>query len=194
MKTSMRSLPISGVATHTAGRSALLHLAPGAAAMAVYTAAAPLVRDIGLPSIAALALSGLLGVAPVQLVLLARNRGRHPSSPTNMLRTKLPLPRMLGWALVEVGLGAAAFALAGPPAEVLRRTAFGWWPAGWILDPGTHPGFSHRALLVAGLVMLLGSVIVAPVVEEYYFRGYLLPRMPALNAVDFALLTGYLLT
>jgi hypothetical protein len=161
-------------ATHTARQSILLHLAPGAAAMAVYVAAAPLVRHLGLPSIAALAVSGLLGVAPVQLVLLRR----RPASPANLLRTKLPLFRMLGWVLVEVVLGAAAFALTGPPAEAIRSAAFGWWPGDWVLDPGTHPGFGHRALLATGLLMLLGSVLVAPAVEEYYFRGYLLPRMP----------------
>jgi membrane protease YdiL (CAAX protease family) len=121
-----------------------------------------------------------------------------------------------------VVLGAAAFALTGQLAGVLRSGAFGWWPEGWIIDTGTHPGFSDRALLLTGLMMLLGSAIVGPVVEEYYFRGYLLPRMPArlgpgaplahailfagyhririgilthivLNTVDLALFTRYLL-
>lgn len=155
---------------HTAGQSILLHLAPGAVAMAVFIAAVPLVHHLGLPSIAALAVSGLLGVAPLQLALVAR----HRSSLTN----RLPVLRMLGWVLVELILGAAAFALTAPLASGIRSAAFDRWPGSWVLDAGTHPGFSHRALLVTGLLMLLGSVLVAPVVEEYYFRGYLLPRMP----------------
>ena len=33
-------------------------------------------------------------------------------------------------------------------------------------------------MLVTAALLLVGSVLVAPVVEELYFRGYLLPRMP----------------
>jgi membrane protease YdiL (CAAX protease family) len=171
--------PPSDVTRHRAGLSVLLHLAPGAAAMAVYVAAVPLVRDLGLPTIAALALSGLFGVLPVQLGLIALHRRRHPAEATSRLQHRLPLRRVLGLSLVEVVLAAVAFALTAPLGPWLRASLFGWWPEGWVLDPGTHPGVSRGALVVTALLMLLGSVIAAPVVEERYFRGYLLPRMPA---------------
>jgi uncharacterized protein len=57
--------------------------------------------------------------------------------------------------------------------------AFGWWPASWAIDSGTQPNYSTGALAATALLMLLGTVLAAPLVEECYFRGYLLPRMPA---------------
>jgi membrane protease YdiL (CAAX protease family) len=164
--------------SHTAGQSILLHLAPGAAAMAVYVAAVPAAHDLGLPSIAALSLSGLVGVASVQLAVLYRHRRRHPRQPAIQLRTRLPAAQMLGWVLLEVVLAALAFALTAPLARLLRTEAFGWWPASWVLDPGTHAGYSTHALAATALLMVIGTVLVAPTVEECYFRGYLLPRMP----------------
>jgi membrane protease YdiL (CAAX protease family) len=170
--------PVASVPAHSAGRSILLHLAPGVAAMGVYIAATPAAARVGLPSIAALAVSGLLGVVPIQLGVLARHRRLTPDQPANRLRVRLPLSGLLGFALLEIVLGGLAFALTPELAQRLRTQAFGWWPEMWIIDTGTHPGFTRQALLTTAVLMLLGSVIAAPVVEEFYFRGYLLPRMP----------------
>jgi uncharacterized protein len=65
--------------------------------------------------------------------------------------------------------------LAGP----LRDGLFGWAPA-W-LDLGRHvvgAGQFGRGGLVASwmLGLVVGSLLV-PVVEELYFRGFLLPRL-----------------
>jgi membrane protease YdiL (CAAX protease family) len=175
---SLASPPVTAVARHSAGRSVLLHLGPAVPAMAVYVALAPVAHRLGLPTIAALALSGLLGVAPVQLGLLALHRRRHPAQRVNLLQGRVGAPRLLLLVVLEVVLAAAAFALTAPVGPLLRAAVFGWWPDAWVLDGGTHPGFSRQALVLTAVLVLLRSVVVAPVVEERYFRGYLLPRMP----------------
>ena len=161
----------------SAGRTILLHLAPGAAAMAVYAAAAPIARHVGVPTIAALAVSGLLGVAPVQLAVLAG--ARRAGEPVILLRARLPVRQVVCCVLAELLLAALAFALTAPLGAWLEATAFAWWPAGWALDPGTGGGSGRGPLLITAALVMLGSVVVAPLVEEFYFRGYLLPRMPA---------------
>jgi len=166
-------------ATHTPAQSIVLHLGRGILAVGVYIAAVPIARQSGMPTIAALAVSGLLGVVPVQLALLSRYRRQHPAEAVVQFRTRLPLPQVLGWVLLEVVLGTLAFLLTGPVARWLRSEAFGWWPAWLIIDSGTEPNYSTGALAATALLMLLGTVIAAPIVEECYFRGYLLPRMPA---------------
>ena len=110
--------------------------------MAVYIAALPAARQLGLPSIAALAVSGLVAVPSVQLTVLYRHRRNHPRQSAVQLRTRLPTPQMLGWVLLEVVLAALAFILTAPLAHLLRAKAFGWWPASWVLDPGTPAGYS----------------------------------------------------
>lgn len=163
---------------HGAGRSILLHLGPGVVAMAVYVVTLPVARHLGLPAIAALAVSGLVGVAPIQLAILTRHGHRYPGEPANLLRTRLPRAQLFCWVMVVISLSAGAFALTASWGSSLRAGAFGWWPAGWLVDTGAYPGPNTTALVVTACLMLLGSVIVAPVVEEFYFRGYLLPRMP----------------
>ena len=168
-----------GAQQHTMGRSVLLHLAPGIPAMAVLVAAVPVARALGLPTIAALALSGLLGAVPVQLALLARHRRQRPEERTNLLTARLPARQVSALVLVELALAAAAFALTAPAAAMVRTYAFAWWPAAWVPDAGAYAGSSRHALLATAALVLVGSVVVTPVVEEHYFRGYLLPRMPA---------------
>jgi membrane protease YdiL (CAAX protease family) len=167
------------LAKHAPAQSILLHLVPGGLALGVYVAAVPLAGWLGLPTIAALAISGLLGVVPVQLALLSCHRRTRPHEAAVQLRTKLPLRRMLGWVLLEVMLAALAFLVTGPLVRWLSAEAFVWWPTSLIINTGTEPSYGTGALAATALLMLLGSVLTAPMVEECYFRGYLLPRMPA---------------
>jgi hypothetical protein len=62
----------------------MLHLVPGALALGVYIAVVPIVGQLGMPTIAALAVSGLLEVVPLQLALPSRHRvllSRQPAAP-----------------------------------------------------------------------------------------------------------------
>ena len=127
---------------------------------------------------AVLATVGLLVIAPVQLTLLRAHRRRRTDEPAVQLRARLPLTRLLGWAGFEVGLAGIAFLATAPLKRLLQASAFAWWPNALTLRPGTETGYSDTALIVTAALLLVGTVLVAPVVEELYFRGYLLPRMP----------------
>lgn len=180
---------------HPVWLSVLLHLGPGAAAAAAYFALVPVVAAWGLPSVAALALSAPVAVAPVQLTVLALHR-RATGQPAVSLRAR-PRPWVLvRWVAVALLAGAAAFVVMAPLSARVESAAFGWWPAAWELDLGTDGGFSRPAMLVTGLLLLVCTVVVAPVVEELYFRGFLLPRMPqrfgrAAPVMHAALFAGY---
>ena len=163
---------------HTPAQTVLLHLAPGAAAFAAYVGLVPVARQLGLPPVAALATVGLLVIAPVQLGLLQAQRRRRPDQPAVELRARLPLPRLLGWAGLEVALAGLAFLGTAPFTRLLQARVFAWWPDAWTVRLGTEGGYSDTALLITAALLLVGTVLTAPVVEELYFRGYLLPRMP----------------
>ena len=133
---------------------------------------------LGLPSVAALAGTGLIVVPAVQLGVLLVVRHRGLSGPPVALGARLPLHRVLGWALLEVVLAAAAFAITVPLTQLIQTRLFGWWPQEWTIRLGTDGQYSDGALLMTAVLMLLGTVLAAPIVEELYFRGFLLPRMP----------------
>jgi hypothetical protein len=153
--TSTTSVIELDTSTHSAAQSIMLHLVPGAVALAVYIAAVPIVGQLGMPTIAALAVSGLLGVMPLQLALLSRHRRQHPAEAVVQLKNRLPLPHMFGWVLLEVVLGVLAFLVTGPITRWLRAEAFGWWPESLIIDSGTQPTYSNSALAATALLMLL---------------------------------------
>jgi membrane protease YdiL (CAAX protease family) len=60
---------------------------------------------------------------------------------------------------------------------------FGWLPDWFfIFDVESFQVFSRSALLTTFWVGLVVNGIVGPIVEEFYFRGHLLPRLPGPRA------------
>lgn len=176
--TAVLPAPVGQAAAHRPPTSVLLHLVPGVVALLGYVALVPVAAALGLPSVTALAGVGLLVVPAVQLGILTVHRHRRPAEPAVVLHTRLPFPRMLGWAVLEVALAAAAFALTAPLTELIRTRLFGWWPQAWTIQLGADGQYPTQALVITTALLLTGTVLVAPVVEEMYFRGFLLPRMP----------------
>jgi membrane protease YdiL (CAAX protease family) len=97
---------------------------------------------------------------------------------------------------VLVVAGILGFGLAGVVEQPIRDALFGWLP-GWYVDPlstddiGRYSTTAWTITLGAYVVL---NVLAGPVVEELYFRGYLLPRMaqfghwaPLVNTILFSL-------
>ena len=171
-----------------------LHLLPGAAVMAVYVAVAPHLARHGVPTDATLLGAFLVGGWPVMLGMLARAR-RRADLPVVPWRQRLPGWEYALWLLALTAIAFAALFTLGRAGALLRDGWFGWLPA-WLRGeavPGAPSTAAAmvRATLIANLVI---DGIANPVVEEIYFRGYLLPRLgalgraaPAVNAALFAL-------
>jgi hypothetical protein len=49
--------------------------------------------------------------------------------------------------------------------------AFGWWPSSLIINAGTEPSYGTGALAATALLMLLGSVLAAPIAEDAIFAA-----------------------
>ena len=77
------------------------------------------------------------------------------------------------WAMVAVAL---LFALD----EWLLVTAFDWVPSEYQITEMTE--LEGTVLIVTFVLGFLFNDIIGPVVEEVYFRGYLLPRIPTRSA------------
>ena len=163
---------------HTLPCSVLLHLGPGLVVGAAYLALIPAARALGLPSAAAIGAQAILVTGPLMIGILMVSRRRRPGEPTIALRRVPTVAATLGWAAVIICAAAAAFVLTRPLTAWLERTLFQAWPDAWKPQLGTAGGYSDSALLWTAVLVLFGSVLIAPVVEEAYFRGFLLPRMP----------------
>jgi len=176
------------------GHSIVLHLAPGALTSAFYFLTAPAIQGAGFPPLAALLLGILVVLIPFELgwllVLGYRRNGRLSLDGIVLNRQPLPwwnyallIPAFLVW-------GALCFTLLNPLEGMQAAAWFSWLPA-WSLpsSPQTQfVGFGPRALSITLLAGLALNGVAGPIVEELYFRGYLLPRLSRFGAFGSAAL------
>ncbi len=173
----------------SAGRVVALHLLPGAAQMGAYALLASTLPSQGVPRSLAFTLAVVLIGLPCMLSVLWASRL------WGGIRYREPMPLWLYGVLYLSGL-ALAFALllgTAPLGEFLAGNVFQWLPN--YLLPNAKPAVPpERWLVLLALILQLAvDGLAAPVVEELYFRGLLLPRMgkfgamgPALNALLFS--------
>ena len=185
----------SAVEQHPAGRSLLLHLGPGILIGLCYFALAPVFRRWGLPSIAALMSAVALILAPFELGYLLyegrKRNGRCSLRGVVLYRTPIPTWQYFVWVpglFVIVGI---IFTVMKPVDAALHQSLFAWMP---MLESGLTAGYSRTALIWTYALVAVFGVVVGPVIEEFYFRGFLLPRMeyagkwaPALHSLLFAI-------
>lgn len=186
---------------HSVLRSIVLHLLPGILMLVVYIIAASLARGWGLPvALVALNLAVAFVLVPFELGYLfyqgKKRNGRLSLKGVVLYRERMPfwqyvvfVPILLIWAVF-------CFAVISlPTEEFLIRTLFSWLPDWLIPAPVDTTQFATApALALIGLLSLVLQGIVGPIVEELYFRGYLLPRIsylkgwaPLVNVVLFSL-------
>jgi membrane protease YdiL (CAAX protease family) len=169
---------------HTIPQSVMLHLAPGVATVLFYIfVGKPIAASLGYPSAFGFLLSTALILVPIELGTLAylgmRLQGRL--SLEGVVLYRQPPPRRLA-SLVAVLLiwSVVSAVLASPLNAMLRYGLFGWVPERFLIRIGADAySLTHGFWMYVGLIAVSG--IVAPVVEELYFRGFLLPRLSRLG-------------
>jgi membrane protease YdiL (CAAX protease family) len=184
---------------YSLSRSILLSLLPGLGITIIYIAISPLILAAGLPLLFALMLAALLGVLVFELGFLLVQARRSPAGPSLLavIDYKKWVP---AWQYVAIPLlfflwGVLVTGIAPRLETRLGETAFAWLP-GWLaaFDPNRIAEFSRPAILATFMVGLVVNGLVAPTIEELYFRGHLLARIsrygawaPAINVVLFSL-------
>jgi len=168
---------------HTIAQSIALHLLPGILVGAFYFASVRPVRNLGFPSVAALILAALVVLVPLELGLLiheGRRAGGQGIEEIIAYRQRIPWTGYLIWVPIIFVASGLITTLLTPVTDSLE-TLFTWLPEAYRLDMGLSGAYSKPILVVTYLLFFLTVSLVAPVVEELYFRGYLLPRMPSLR-------------
>ncbi len=153
------------------------HLLPGLALTCVAVGAGELLDASGLPRIWAL----LGGVIVVQVPLLLALRAwlliRRPRS-TGTTRLQ---GRSRRFAIFAATLVAALLlpGLASWSEAFIRMHLFSWLPEWWSAGPASLVGLDSTESVITLTLWILGPVLLGPIAEELYFRGALLPRVPA---------------
>jgi membrane protease YdiL (CAAX protease family) len=164
---------------HTMAQSILLHLFPGILIGGFYFIFRQPVQEFGYPSLFTLMLAVAFILVPVELgYLLIKGKqktGRYTLKGMISYRVSIPWWQYIVWGLIVLVMMGVAFTVLKPLDNTLMEKLYFWVPA---FDSGLDGNFSKTALIVTYITMLVFGVVVGPLVEELYFRGYLLPRIP----------------
>lgn len=153
----------------------------------------------GLPTLFTLLLAALLVVIPFELgfLLYQAKKTNGSFSLQGIVVYQEPLPRwqyfvfpvlLLVWGFLISGL-------ISPLDNAIRQALFSWLPDWFFISSlDQFAPYTQSALLTTFIFGLIVNGFAGPVIEELYFRGYLLPRMaqfgrwsPLLNVLLFSL-------
>jgi len=170
------------------GKHIILHLLPGGLLALAYTVLGGLFHRNGLPSILGFYAASLLVLFPFEIgvPLLLEKRGSRGTGSTEVFRFREKVPAwqislLIGGTMLWAGLVfvVAGSALVEPIKEALFSWVPDWYDLGYYLVRGD---FSRPVRILTWGLGIVFAVVVGPTIEELYFRGYLLPRMPYLRA------------
>ncbi|MBB5917021.1 hypothetical protein BJY24_005933 [Nocardia transvalensis] len=187
---------------HSVPLSVLLHLAPGALIVAAYLLIGePFADAIGYPHFAGWAVALCTVLLPILagLLWLGYRRNGRPALHGVLHYTGRPVARRRLVAMVVpliLWMIILGYALA-PVNTFFLDHLFTWLPYADAGSNGTNAylhGYSHATTLTTMLTCLPLTGFALPLIEELYFRGFLLPRIahlgrraPVLNTVLFSL-------
>ena len=184
---------------HSLPTSIVLHLLPGAVATLIYVVIEGPVTSLGLPPLAAFLIVIALVIIPFELGLLLRAARQHNGTfsldGVVLYRERIPAR---DWAWLVPVLVVAAFLGFGLLAVIepaIQSALFGWLPDWFrnLIDFNTINAYSRGVWIGTLAAYFALNVFAGPIVEELYFRGYLLPRIdrfgrwaPLINTVLFS--------
>lgn len=176
-----------------------LHLVPGVLTTIVYVALAPLTMAAGFPAVFTLLVAALLVVIPFELgYLFYQARVQHQTLSLNSVLAYRDPAAWWKYLLFPILLLVWAFLVSGlaAPIDLLAEGLFRPWLPDWMFlsSLDQFAVYEQSALLTTFVFGLVVNGFAGPIVEELYFRGYLLPRLaafgrwaPVINVVLFSL-------
>lgn len=184
---------------HSIQKSTLLHLLPGLAGTIAYIIIAPGLNASGYPATFSILIAAALVIMPIELGYLlyqaVQTNGSFSLKGIVLYRKPLPKWQYFVIPLALVIWGFLATGVTPLLDKLIANTWFSWLPEWFfIFDLSQFDGYARPALLLTFWVGLIVNGFALPIVEELYFRGYLLPRLdhfgkwaPLVNASLFSL-------
>lgn len=160
----------------------LLHLLPGVLLTGLFIILAPFLEIFGFQSSLTFILLGLSFLVPFELAIMfyvsRKSNLKHPSKQIVFYREAIGRGQFVLLGLVLLILALVVFnGLYAPIAEFLKDSFFGWLPTWFFLDPSVLKNSYMKSTLIFVALLNVLFTIIGPIIEEVYFRGFLLPRM-----------------
>ncbi|WP_438484736.1 lysostaphin resistance A-like protein [Streptomyces sp. S186] len=171
---------------HSLPLSIALHLVPGVLIVAVYLLLTqPLVKSIGYPPLLGWAIAMLLALVPFELGLLLwlgrRRNGRFSlRGVVHYLDKPLPRRKLVALVIPLILWFLVVSTVLTPMDDFFYRLLFRWVPfegaGGGVTD--VLGGYPHSVMVISLAACVPMTGLCFPVIEELYFRGFLMSRLP----------------
>jgi len=190
----------NNVQQHSLKQSITLHLLPGIIILGFFVVLAPAMDRLGWPPAIALFIIIGLVLVPVEFGILLyqgkRLSGKLTLRDVVLFREPLPKKQYFWFGLILfVWLMLILIVVFTPIDNFIAERLFFWLPD-WFFTVNFIENigqYTQSVILVTAILGTLFNGLAGPVVEELYFRGFLLPRLsrygkwaPLLNATLFA--------
>ncbi len=201
MLTNETAISKEKIEQHSVAKSLALHLLPGFVLSMIYIILVPSMNRLGFPPFLVLIMLVLALLIPFELGYLFYQAKKKNGSfsldgiaayrePVPVWQTALMAVLFLVWAYF------AALVVLRPLQKPVIDTFFSWVPDVYFFETFIDQldQYSKSVLILSSILGILLNGLLGPVVEELYFRGFLLPRMsrfgrsaPLLHGVLFSL-------
>lgn len=162
------------------GKLIFLHLFPGIALSIVYIFISKLGLLEGYPKMVIASLSAVFSTIPIELGLLfyvaKKEDGSYNIFKIIGLKSKMNVTKLIVFSLSLLVAGAILMTVLKPVSDYLLNIVFRWIPSwyNWNQDMSL---FNRNIIILTIVVEFIIFTLIVPIIEEFYFRGYLLSRM-----------------
>ena len=186
---------------HSLKQSIVLHLVPGIFILIAFAVLAPILEQKGLPATIALFIVIGIVLVPIELGILfyesKKKTGKFDVMSVVEYREQLPKKQYIGLGIaLFLWLMLILVAVFTPIDNLIAERLFYWLPEWFFLTEfiENFDKYPQSVIVVTGIMGVVFNGLAGPVVEELYFRGYLLPRIsrygkwaPIINSILFAI-------
>jgi membrane protease YdiL (CAAX protease family) len=161
-------------------RSIVYHLYPGIVITIAFILLTPFLIKSGYPPQLGVLLSVVLVAIPLFIAHLLRVKKKESKQSiwaVNGYTNRLPLKKLILYSLGLVVFMFLVWGITQPVDQIITKKFLNWLPSWYtVLD---FKGYSKKAIEITLILNLALNGVIGPFFEEFYFRGYLLPRMAA---------------
>jgi hypothetical protein len=166
------------VKQHSLLQSIIYHLLPGILIGVFYFLVRQPIEKLGYPSVMALILAIIFILIPFELGFLLyqgkKTNGTYSLKGIISYTNPIPWWQLILWVVIVFLLTGVIFTFFKPLELFFQSKLFFWIPQ---MNSGLDGEYSKQVLIFTYSMFFLFVAFLGPLVEELYFRGYLLPRM-----------------
>lgn len=159
-------------------KNAVFHLLPGVVVAAMYLLLSTIIKNELIPKILILYISALF-MLPIMYYIMKAYSPDGKIITVVQYRNKLPFAKVLLFGVIAFLWAAFIMAVFNKLNTYIQINLFGWMTdrfdlTGYFVNPDSYPKYM---LVLTWTVGLVTTSTLLPVVEEFYFRGFLLSKL-----------------